>query len=319
MVNLLITSCGRRTELIKYFKKEFENQGNIIVTDCDNLAPALYSADKYYITSTIYSECYIDELIKICKRESISGIFSLIDPEIELLGKNKEKFEKLGVMLIASEYKQSSTFFDKYKSYLFFENYGFNCAKTYVNINEFKKDLANKKIDFPVFVKPRKGSASIGINKINNLKHLEILFEMQKDLVIQEFIKGIEYGVDVYVDLISKEVVSIFIKEKIKMRAGETDKARSVKDEKLFEIIENLMKKSKLVGPIDIDVFKENDEWIISEINPRFGGGYPVAHKCNVNFPKSILNNLKELPSKRSIGNYEKDVYLIKSDGIIRV
>lgn len=316
-MNILITSCGRRTELIKYFKNEFENEGNVIVTDCSDLAPALYFADKYYITSRIDADTYINEILDICEKEKIDGILSLIDPELELLSKNRESLKERNIMLIGSNYEETNVCFDKYKTYLFLEEHGFKCAKTYIDINFFKEDLENGKITLPVFIKPRSGSASIGISKVDNIKHLELIYEMCPDMIIQEFIAGQEYGVDSYIDIISKEAISIFIKEKVRMRAGETDKAKSVVDKKLFDIIEKLLKDLKLVGPIDVDVFKNNDEWIISEINPRFGGGYPLAYNCGENFVKYIMNNIKREKNERKIGTYNEGIYMLKHDTLI--
>ena len=316
-MNIIITSCGRRTKLVEYFKNEFKGHGNVIVTDCDELAPALYFADKFYITSRIDNEKYIDEIIEICKKENIKGILSLIDPELSLLSKNKEKFEKIGVKLIGSDYEETELCFDKYEFYKFLKNNGFNCAKTYIDLEKFKEDYKNKKINFPVFIKPRTGSASLGISKVEFIEHLELLFKLFPNMIIQEFITGQEYGVDCYIDLISNELISIFAKKKIRMRSGETDKAVSIKDKKLFDIIENLVEKVKLKGPIDIDVFENNGEWVISEINPRFGGGHLLAYECKENFPKFILNNLNNIKNIKKIGEYESRKYMIKHDSLI--
>lgn len=316
-MNILITSCGRRTQLIKYFKKEFRNKGNVIVTDCDKLAPALYFADKYYITERIDNKNYIDTLINICKEERIDGILSLIDPELSLLAANKEKFQEIGVKLICSDYKATELCFDKYEFYKFLTDNKLNCAKTYICLDKFLDDYNKGLIKLPVFIKPRRGSASIGINLINSLEHLKLLFDIFPDMIIQEYIKGQEYGVDCYIDLISKEVISIFAKKKIRMRAGETDKAVSIKDEKLFEIVKYLVKKANLTGPIDIDVFKKDDIWIISEINPRFGGGHPLAYECNENYPQFIINNLENKENVQSIGEYDLGKYMMKHDALI--
>ncbi|STB10910.1 carbamoyl phosphate synthase-like protein [Clostridium novyi] len=172
-------------------------------------------------------------------------------------------------------------------------------------------------MNFPVFIKPRTGSASLGINKVEFMEHLELLFKMFPNMIIQEFIVGQEYGVDCYIDLISNGVISIFAKKKIRMRSGETDKAVSMKDKKLFEIIEELVSKLNLRGPIDIDVFENNGEWIISEINPRFGGGHLLAYECKENFPKFILNNLNNVENIKKIGEYESEKYMIKHDSLI--
>jgi len=124
--------------------------------------------------------------------------------------------------------------------------------------------------------------------------------------MIQEFMDGIEYGADVYIDMISGEPVAIFTKEKIKMRAGETDKSISVKDDKLFDLIKNFVKKAGFKGIIDIDVFKVNNEYYISEVNPRFGGGYTHAYESEVNVPKMIVNNIKGKVNDEIIGQYKE-------------
>ncbi|MDQ0150882.1 ATP-grasp domain-containing protein [Eubacterium multiforme] len=316
-MNILITSSGRRTQLIKYFKEEFKGFGNIVVTDCDELAPTLYLANKHYITERITSKNYIKKLLEICKKEKIEGILSLIDPELSLLSKNKKAFAEIGVKIIGSDYESTELCFDKYEFAKFLKDNEFKYAKTYKSLNKFKRDYNDKKIDFPVFVKPRKGSASLGINKVNDMEFLELLFKLYPDTILQEFINGEEYGVDCYVDLISNEVISIFIKKKIKMRSGETDKAVSIKDKVLFEEISRLVKKLNLKGVLDIDVFKTDRGWIISEINPRFGGGYPLAYECKENYPKFIFNNIKGRKNKSRVGEYEENKYMIKHDFVL--
>ena len=96
------------------------------------------------------------------------------------------------------------------------------------------------------------------------------------------------------------------------MRAGETDKSVSVKDEKLFELIRAFLKKLNLKGIIDMDIFKVNDEYYISEVNPRFGGGYPHAYECGVNMPKMIINNLEGKENIVLIGQYKEGIYMMK-------
>ena len=93
-------------------------------------------------------------------------------------------------------------------------------------------------MDYPVFVKPTRGSASISISKVFDRETVELLFSHEEGLMIQEFLDGQEIGADVYIDMISGEIVSIFTKKKLKMRAGETDKAVSFRDPRLFALIE---------------------------------------------------------------------------------
>lgn len=311
-MNILITSAGTRNKVVQYFKKEFEGIGRVITTDMNDLAPAIYEADAFYLVPRIDDPTYIDKLLEICKKENIDCLFALIDPELSIIAENKDRFLEIGVTPLISNYEAVELAFDKYEMFKYLSTNGFKAAKTYIDKNEFYKDLENKEIDFPVFVKPYRGSASININKVNSKEEIDVLFDTYDDLIVQEFMDGQEIGADIYIDPISKKVVSIFTKEKIKMRAGETDKARSFKDQKLFDLITDLVEKIGYEYMIDMDIFRVNGEYYISEINPRFGGGYPHAYECGVNFPKLIINSINNIENENHIGEYEEDVYMMK-------
>lgn len=134
----------------------------------------------------------------------------------------------------------------------------------------------------------------MNISKVNSKDELDLLFSKFDNLMIQEYMGGTEYGVDIYIDMISNEPVSIFIKEKIKMQAGETDKSVSVKDSDLQDLAINFVEIAGYKGIIDIDIFKVNNEYYISEVNPRFGDGYPHAYESGVNIPEQITTNMKK-------------------------
>ena len=103
-MNILILSAGTRNKIVQFFKKELEGKGKVVATDCSELAPALYDADKHYIVPRIDDPKYIDTILDICKKENIKGLFSLIDPELSLISKNKKRFENIGVIPIVSDY-----------------------------------------------------------------------------------------------------------------------------------------------------------------------------------------------------------------------
>lgn len=182
---------------------------------------------------------------------------------------------------------------------------------------KFYADVEAGKVTYPVFVKPARGSASIAISKVHDKETIEQLFEHNEGLMIQEFLDGQEIGADVYIDLISKNVVSIFTKKKIKMRAGETDKAVSFKDEKLFELIKKFVGEAGYEGQIDIDIFDINGEYYISEVNPRFGGGYPHAYECGADHISMIVNNLEGNVNQENVGNYQENVYMMKYNEVM--
>ena len=312
MNNFLILAAGTRNKVVQYFKRAFKGVGNIVATDANTLGPAIYDADKYYIVPPITEPGYIDIIFDICKKEQIKGVLSLIDPELSLLAANEEKFKSIGVTIIGSSYDLCEMALDKMQMYNWLVEHGYNCARSWMDKDEFFKAVDAGEVSYPVFVKPYRGSASISISKVYDKETIDLLFAHEDDLMIQEFLDGQEIGADVYIDLISGEVVSIFTKKKIKMRAGETDKAVSFKDPELFALIEKFVNEAGYRGQIDIDIFEINGTYYISEVNPRFGGGYPHAYESGCDHMKLILNNLNGIANQENIGAYEEGIYMMK-------
>lgn len=315
-MNILILSAGTRDKVVQYFKKEIGNNGKIIATDCSNLAPAVYDADVFYLVPRITEPGYLDVILDICRKEKITGVFSLIDPELSLLAKEREKFLAVGTTPIISDYDLVETCFDKYRMFELLQRMHIPTGKCYMDKEAFYKAEKAGEISYPVFVKPVRGSASIHINKVNSAKEVEVLFDLYDDLMIQEYMDGQEYGADVYIDMLSGKCTDIFVKKKIKMRAGETDKSVSYRNEALFSIIKDFVEECGFRGMIDIDIFDIGGTWYISEVNPRFGGGYPHAYACGVNMPAAVLRNLAGEENEVRIGNYRENISMMKYNEI---
>ena len=315
-MNLLILSAGTRDKVVQYFKKELGDRGRVIATDCSNLAPAVYEADAFYLVPRITAPDYLDVILDICRKEKITGVFSLIDPELSLLAKEREKFLAVGTTPIISDYDLVETCFDKYRMYELLQKMQIPTGKCYLDKEAFYRAVERGEISYPVFVKPVRGSASLHINKVGSAKEIEVLFDLYDDLMIQEYMDGQEYGADVYMDMISGRCTSIFVKKKIKMRAGETDKSVSFKDEKLFELIRHFTETCGFCGMIDIDIFEIDGVYYISEVNPRFGGGYPHAYACGVNMPAAVFRNLAGQENAVEIGAYAENICMMKYNEI---
>ncbi len=311
-MNILILSAGTRNKVVQFFKEAVGEDGKVVATDCSNLAPAVYDADVFYLVPRITAPGYIDRILEICAEEKIDGVFSLIDPELSLLARERERFLAVGTTPVVSPYDLVEICFDKYKMYQMLTELSIPTGRCYVDKEVFYEDLKAGKISYPVFVKPVKGSASININKVTSDKEIEVLFDLYDDLMIQEFMDGQEYGADVYIDMLSGKCTSIFVKKKIHMRAGETDKSVSVKIPALFELLQKFVEKCGFCGMIDIDIFEINGTFYISEVNPRFGGGYPHAYACGVNMPKQVLNNLSGRENPVRIGEYQEGICMMK-------
>lgn len=316
-MNILLTSVGRRVKLVEYFKQELRVLGGrVIAVDCDLKAPALYFADKYEIVPRIDHPHYIPCLKDICQRHQIRAVFSLIDPELSLLARVKDHFAEIGVTIIVSDPKVTDLCLDKLKTTDFLITHQLPHIPSYTLLDSIIRDLHDNKLSLPLIAKPKMGSASQGITIIETLDQLQTFFDNQTNYIVQPLLVGDEIGVDAYVDLITNQPISIFTKKKLQMRAGETDKSVSYIDLELVDLVKRLLAHLRPVGPIDIDCFKTSSGYVISEINPRFGGGYPHAYECGVNFIKYTINNLNGLPNLQQLAHYREDMIMMKYDNV---
>ncbi|MCD8363505.1 MAG: ATP-grasp domain-containing protein [Lachnospiraceae bacterium] len=311
-MNVLILSCGTRNKIIQYMKKELKGRGLVVATDMSPNAPALYEADRHYIVPRMTTPGYLDVIYDICRKERITGVFSLIDPELSLLAQHEAEFRALGVTVIGSSYELCERTLDKWQMYRWLSEHGYPCAKSYIGREEFYRDVEQGLISYPVFVKPVRGSASIAISVAQDRETVDLLFDHTEGLMIQEYLRGQEIGVDCYIDMQSRDLISVFSKKKLVMRAGETDKGVSFKDPALFALVERFVRESGFTGQIDIDLFDCDGVYYISEVNPRFGGGYPHAYEAGVNHMKYIVQNLAGQANEPQIGDYEDGLVMMK-------
>ena len=316
-MNLLFCSVGRRCELLKDFRKTMGDDLKIVVTDHSEVAPAMAFADKAYLVPLISDPDYIPMILDICKKEQIEAITTLIDPEIMLLAKHREEFEKLGVLVLAPYEETAKLCFNKYELYRFLTEHQINTIRTYGTFKEFEDAFRAGEIAFPVFVKPREGSGSVGARKIETMELLRQVTEEDKSLIIQELMTGKDLDADVYVDTVSHKPVAMFSKRKLSTTIGGANKTISFKDETLFAFIKSILSVMQFNGPLDMDFFYQNGQYYLSEINPRFGGAYLHAYGAGVDFVKLIAENIKGNENKENIGDYEEDIIMMMYDSVV--
>ena len=305
-MNILFTCAGRRTYLLKYFKEQLGDNGKIIGADMQLTAPALSAADVRVMVPAVYDERYIEALHQICEMHQVDVLISLNDLELPILAENKITFEKIGVKVLVSSPEVIDICFDKLRTAHFVDSIGLNSPKTYANLDSAMEALTAGTLKFPLVIKPRWGSASIGIEFVDNIEDLKIVYELirrktrkgilgevsQHDdnfILIQERIIGKEYGLDVINDLEGKNV-AVAVKQKLAMRAGETDKATTVDIPALTHIGQVLGSELGHIGNLDCDILEMGGKYYILELNPRFGGGFPFSYEAGVNLPKAIIN-----------------------------
>lgn len=319
-MNILFCSAGRRGELLKDFRNSMEPGSKIVATDNSKYAPALYFADKQYLVPLITDEHYIDTVLDICKKENINAVTTLIDPEIMILAENREKFEEIGVEVLAPYTETARLCFDKYEMFKYLTKEGVRTVRTWGTFEETIKAVESGELSFPVFVKPRRGSGSVGARKIHNRTELKEAFEMDESLIAQELMTGegaFDLDADVYVDTITHKPVAIFSKKKISTTIGGANKTISFKDEELFRFAEEALSHFKFNGPLDADFFYKNGEYYLSEVNPRFGGAYLHAYGAGVDFVKLIEKNIKDEANDSIIGQYDENVVMMMYDSVV--
>jgi carbamoyl-phosphate synthase large subunit len=272
-------------------------------------APALQAADIKIQVPAVYDHKYIDITLDICKKHKIDALLCLNDLELPILAENKAKFEALGVKVIVSDPEVIDICFDKYKTAKWVASIDLNAPKTYVTLATAKDALVKGEIAFPLFMKPRWGSGSIGLETIDDMGELDIYYNIlmkkikktilatasvgDEYIMIQEKLTGNEFGLDVMNDFEGNNV-AVSVKKKLAMRAGETDKAITVDLPEVREMGRKIGENLKHIGNLDVDIMQRaNGDYCVLELNPRFGGGYPFSYEAGVNLPKAIIQWLK--------------------------
>lgn len=334
-MNILFTSVGRRSYLVRYFKEALNGEGKVHVANSSSISPAFKVADASVVTPLIYDDEYIPFLKKYCEENQISVIISLFDIDLPVLAEHKREFEDLGVQVVVSDKWVVDICNDKWKTYEFLIENGFKAPKTYLNMEEILKEISEGKLQYPVIVKPRWGMGSLSVVQADNETELRVFYEkvhreiqksylkyeskasLQNCVLMQEKLRGQEYGLDIINDL-QGEYQTTVVKRKNAMRSGETDCAETVYWDEAETLGKSLSQKMKHVSNLDVDIFHVDDELYVLEMNARFGGGYPFSHLAGINLPAALIDWLKGEETAEVNLKYEagvlgqKDIEMVK-------
>lgn len=313
-MNILLTSAGRRTYMVEYFKQALNGNGKVFASN-SIFTYTLYQADEYVLTPNIYDDNYITFLLDFCRRKNIRAIISLFDIDLPVLAKNKHAFEKEGIKLVISDYNVTQICNDKWSTYEFLVQIGIKQTPSFINLADAKQAILEGFVSYPLFIKPRWGMGSIGIFKVETEEELDVLYKKlhheifntylkyessvdeESCIIIQQAIKGQEFGIEVLNDL-DGNYVATFAKKKVAMRSGETDIAETVDPAQFETIGKNISNHLKHVANLDVDCFvADNGDIYVLEMNCRFGGQYPFTHNAGVNIPLQIVKWLSGQPT----------------------
>ena len=315
-MRVLLSSVGRRGYLVKYFKQALGTDGQVWGVDSSPYAPGFAYCDRRIVLPEVKHSAYSDKLLTLCKDNSIDIVIPLIDPEIEVLARNRERFIQNNILAIVSPLSTIQIAFDKYQTWQFAKKHGIAMPETVLTVEEALECVKAGKMSWPLVVKPRKDSASFGVFYCKDEIQLCGAFEGCPEPIIQQFVDGPEYGYDLFGDDKFRPI-SVYCKKKLTMRAGETDKAVSTDNAVLIDFGRKILEAMQLFGPADIDVILSSDGPKLLEINPRFGGGYPCSHLAGADFCKKLIDIRLGKSITPDIGSCPEGVCMLKQDEII--
>lgn len=284
-MNILFTGVGRRVELIQAFRQAaliLNTNLRIYGADMDGTAPALAYCDYIRKVCGMRDSGYIGELVDICNTDHIDLLIPTIDTDLLVLSENVDKFPSFTkVMISAPEMIRICR--DKNLTSRFFSDCG---LKAPMPVNDYQLYDAG----FPAFIKPKDGSSSINAYKVENEEQLEAFANKVDDYIVQPFISGCEYTIDVFCDW-NGEPIYITPRERLTVRAGEVLKTKITLDERMIEESLILCRAFKPCGPMTVQLIRDekNGYDYFIEINPRFGGGASLSMKAGARSAEAII------------------------------
>jgi carbamoyl-phosphate synthase large subunit len=305
-MNILLTSVGRRSYLVRYFQKALNGRGIVIATNSHKDATGMLAADQAIVIPDAGKDGFIEQLLEVCRKFNVRLLCSLHDWEAPFIAEALEQFRQLGVIAAVSALSVTNTCLDKYATYEFGLHKGIRVPKSALGLDNALEQLSNGRLNFPLVIKPRRGQGSIGIEtvfaedelragcllaqrKISQIESNNLLAKFgEENLIIQERISGVEYGLDVVNDLQGR-FAACFVKRKLAMRAGETDVAETVHSPELESFGRLIGDRLGHIGLLDVDVIVDQFGPCLLEANPRFGGHYPFSHEAGADIPAALI------------------------------
>jgi carbamoyl-phosphate synthase large subunit len=311
-VNVLFTSAGRRVELVRTFRRAYEElglDGEIVAVDIDPLAPALQEADRAFIVPPLDHPGYVTALVECCREQGIDLVFPLIDPDVPVLADQREALAAAGARAMAVPPDAARTAADKRATAQLFERLGVPSPVWWTGEDALAADLA-----FPVFVKPRFGSAGEHANAARDRAELEFWLRSVPEPIVQEHLPGAEVTSDVLC-LEDGEVAAVCSRQRIEVRSGEVAKGVTVHDQRIVDRCAQIAEALEARGPITVQCLLRDGEPLFTEVNARFGGGAPLGFAAGMRSPHWLLAHAAgrdvELPP---LGSYQVGLYMTRFD-----
>lgn len=309
-MNVLLTSAGRRTSLLQLFRDDVgEQDGQVWAGDLDALAPTLQIADEAVVLPPIGDDAYLPTLLDLVRAHAIDLLVPLIDPGLKPLATAREDFMDAGCRVLVSEHALLDVALDKWRTVEYFSERGIRTPDSWLP----ESSAAGAWPD-PVFVKPRRGSGSDAARRVPR-EHVEPAIASIDAPILQSVIEAPEITVDALFDL-GGTLVHYVPRRRVRTMAGESIQGRTLPDTELQAWLRPVLREVGRLGargPITLQAFLTDPEPTLSEINARFGGGFPLAHAAGGHYPRWIRRMCAGGSLEPRLGAYEADLCMTRA------
>jgi carbamoyl-phosphate synthase large subunit len=327
-----MSSAGRRVELVRIFRQavaDLTPGGRILAIDSSWYSGALHDADEGFVVPRVTDPDFVPQLLGLCERHAVDLIVPTTDREWAVWGEATDRFAAIGTTVAVSAPEVLAIASDKQRTHDWLNANGFPTVRQTRPSTAFSDPAT---WPFPLIAKPRFGSASEGVSLIRNTTELELLIARDEarvplidgrpgDVVVQTVAKGDEYTIDVLVDR-SGQCLCAVPRRRLEVRAGEVAKAVTVRSEQLIDLAFGMAKALPgAYGALNFQVFADegSGELAVIEINPRFGGGFPLTHQAGANFARWLLEDLRNMPSTATADGWRDGLVMLRYDAAVFV
>lgn len=320
-MNILFTCAGRRVQLLEAFYSAMAKlgvKGRLLAADTTTASAAHHKADEGLLVPPVTDESYIQVLLEMVKRHDVGLLVPLTDLDLRSIAMNRQRFEELGCTTMIGSSETINRCMDKSQMNGFLTKAGLPTIRTF-SLPEFLSQPF-----YPCFVKPPRGSASIGSGRISNPSQLHAhVATFGEDLIVQDYVTGQEYTLDVYRTR-KGEVVCVVPRQRLAVRSGEVEKALTVRSEELIQAGARL---ARFLGDIwgvfccqcRRSIEQAGPVTRFFEINPRFGGGAPLSIAAGADLPLYLLQEVLGLPITARIGEFKDNLLMLRYDDAVFV
>jgi carbamoyl-phosphate synthase large subunit len=308
-VTVLISGAGTATcqSVIKGLRSQDEYSVRIVTVDMNPENAGRYFSDAFYSVPAAGDESFLPRLLEICRQERVDLLIPIVDYEFNKLAAARRAFAEVGCRVVISEPRVIQICNDKWASFKFFRQHGLATPMTWL-----PEQIDAAKLSYPIFIKPRlMGRGSIDAYRVNSATELATRLAAIDQPLLQEFIRGKEFTVDILCDFAGKALNGV-VRERIETKCGVSYKGRSIRDRGILDAAVQVAEALPIIGPVNIQCFRNTDGVVVFEINPRYSGALVLSIAAGFNSPLWLLRLAKGRRVKAELGSYEEGVLMMR-------